>query len=425
MAKENQHPNLSSIQYYTIPFENPDFMLTKEILKKHHENRSVFHYYSYDFQVRKLDFKNEVLIVAVKLKNEPEERIYLKVTSSALLVSCSVDTHQDYLGLYAYNGLSQLIGHSSKYDFSNYYWPGFFSTERGASKYLDIGKDNFGVYVTLKSTYHSFIKPGCFLPEIKDGRNVQYDRLPPLNLNTIFDANEFYIGYCIAYDWNESKYRLHLPFLVPYYGYLTKNGENTKIYKGYITDDINVPLVFTSGQLALNNSCYEMMKSCEIQMDSKDLGDTVMAQKIKVLSLWHSVIETLAGEKIMYSARVGSLKWLKLRPTRRDMVKCSFGMERPELVFELHNKEGHYQIELFFKINGIVSSPSNYRTPHFFISGIESPSHFYLINSLQDYEVFKFFKKTNFKVNILKAHYMQFFRNFIEQLGNTYTLNKI
>src|SRR5690606_34801662 len=120
--------------FYRLPFEKGTFELTEQTLNLHSEFRKP--HYFYRIKVRNIHFRNQILTLGVKLEDESEKLIYLKVTQHELLVCCNVDTDPGYHSRYAYLGLLSLLDLMSSKCFKEYYWPDFFDAQTGKSKFL-------------------------------------------------------------------------------------------------------------------------------------------------------------------------------------------------------------------------------------------------------------------------------------------------
>lgn len=116
---------IPSMNFFHLPFTPNTRILTENTLNQYSEIRKPKKGY-FPIKIRKISFSNELLVIGVILDKEPEEMVYIKVTTSELLVSCSVDTHENYLSRYAYFALNQLMYYHTEYDFEDNYWPGFF-----------------------------------------------------------------------------------------------------------------------------------------------------------------------------------------------------------------------------------------------------------------------------------------------------------
>lgn len=149
-------------RFYKFPFENGNFKLTRVTLDSHSEFRKPNRTYL-SVDAKMISFKDDILIFSVRIAGDEEEFVFLKITQTHLLVTCSVDTDETYLSRYAYFLLDNYISYYHEKDFSEYYWPDFFDANTGKSKYLIIEKKGKSLSIKLKGKYWYFYKPGCLL----------------------------------------------------------------------------------------------------------------------------------------------------------------------------------------------------------------------------------------------------------------------
>ena len=84
---------IPSMNFFHLPFTPNTRILTENTLNQYSEIRKPKRGY-FPIKIRKISFCNELLVIGVILDKEPEELVYIKVTASELLISCSVDTHE-------------------------------------------------------------------------------------------------------------------------------------------------------------------------------------------------------------------------------------------------------------------------------------------------------------------------------------------
>jgi len=153
--------------FFSLPFSAGTRKLSLQTLDNHSDFRKPQRGYM-PVTVKESTFVNELLTLRVILEKEPEEKVYLKVTENALLVSCSVDTDESYLSRYAYFAIRNLISYRHEYDFEDYYWPGLFNAQTGRSRFLTIAKMRDKLICHLKIRYIGMFKPGQQFPLLSD-----------------------------------------------------------------------------------------------------------------------------------------------------------------------------------------------------------------------------------------------------------------
>jgi len=247
---------IPSSRLFKLPFEADTLKLTFDTLNNH----SAFRFTKgLTRMIRNVSFQNELLTIGIKIDNEKEERVYLKVTNRELLISCSVDTDENYLSRYAYFALHKLMNINDYCNFERYYWPDFFTSKNGKSKYLSIINDRNGLDITFKPDYVFFFKPGQELKmpttEIKFNRPLMVFMDKPF----VIKQQNNGIGLCFADTFQKSWHSNHNPFLIPYSGILTQNQNAIKTFTSFVTSESNEAfLQFSPMQIELYKICVKM-----------------------------------------------------------------------------------------------------------------------------------------------------------------------
>lgn len=422
MKKLTQIPNEES--FYRLPFEKGTFTLTEETLNKHSTHRKPE--YSFQIQVRNLNFRNEILTIGVKLEKEAEQKVYIKVRPGELLVSCSFDTDFSYLSRYAYFGLFSLIGYRSSLCFKEFYWPDFFDPQNGRSKFLKIYNDRRGMDIEIKSNYPHFYRPGDQLMEWFDEVKTR-ESIP---LNSIFQdelpLNDTILGYFLA-DTNMSSFHSnHFPFLVPFLGKLTTDKERIKGYIKFIQLESDLhPLLntTTSKQDELNEICFKMRELAHLRptrfWDPLKLNEDEIARGKQLFELWHEAIGILHTQKFTLYYFTRGLKILKEKPSRSWVRDYEFRKEFPQLLVKKIDKGDYFLLELCFKVNDKTYTPE-YPNTAFFINAKVDYKKIYLLRYFTDYQVVCFFAEHKYKFAILKCHYKDEILEFVNLLAERY-----
>ncbi|MEB2774619.1 hypothetical protein SYJ56_04835 [Algoriphagus sp. D3-2-R+10] len=411
--------------FFKLPFEPGTFKLTDKTLNQHSEF-SRFHHHYFRIKVRKISFRNEILTLGVKILEEAEERIFIKVTEKELWVRCSVDTDRTYLSRYAYFALIKIM-FLNYYNFERFYWPDFFDQSTGKSKFLDIINDRQGLDITLKSKYPHFYKPGDVLLKLSEQKTKVKIRETPTVLDEI-PQTDHAIGYFLVDTNLNSSHSNHFPFLVPYYGKLTKGKEAIKSYTSFLTDEADTQfLTFTPNQELLNEVCFKMKKIAPLEPTYCRIKEHVGIEEEKkgrlLFDLWHESLKLIISQRYFSYHFIYGMLYLKGKPRKSNVYGCRISQETPQLFFRKIDKKTHYQFELRFKILGKAYIPNESHT-EFFINYNKDPWTFHLLGSFQDYQVTSFFAKFKFKLGVLKAHYKDDLKDFADGLGRHYEIKE-
>ncbi|MEB2787304.1 hypothetical protein U3A59_21915 [Algoriphagus sp. E1-3-M2] len=313
------------------------------------------------------------------------------------------------------------------YNFDSLYWPDFFDQSTGRSKYLEIINDRQGLDVTLKPKYPCFYKPGFQLLKLsQEGFKRKFrDTSIHLVLDQISSTN-YAVGYCLVDTNLNSIHSNHFPFLVPYYGTLKKGNEAIKSYTLFLTSEEDTQLLsFTRNQEILNKVCFKMRELAPIRSSYFRRKETFNLEEQesgrRLFDLWHESLELIISQRFLSYHFSYGMSNLKRKPRRNRIYNCRISKETPELFFRKIDKKDYYQFELRFIILGKAYIPDE-SSAEFFINAKNDPWTFYLLDSFQDYQVTSFFAKHKFKLAVLKAHYKDDFKDFVDVIAKQYEI---
>ncbi len=419
--------NILSMNFFHLPFTPNTRILTENTLNQYSEIRKPKRGY-FPIKIRKISFSNELLVIGVILDKEPEELVYIKVTTSELLVSCSVDTHENYLSRYAYFSLNQLMYYYTEYNFEDYYWPGFFDQETGGSKYLMIHKSKDNLHVSSKVRYKGLYKPGKQLPIVsanivelrKAVHSIQEQ--PPRETHTV-------LGFCLADNNNERFRTNHYPFLIPYIGILNKAKTAVRSFTIYVLNEMQLAEIDLSDeQQNLVEICFDMKKialvaSPEYKEDARKLAEKRKRNQNnfnQLFELWQKALPLLSGRLYTQYSYTYGMRNVKGKPRRSYMTPCAFNNETPEICFLWKDMGDYYKLELRLMLQGKIHPLQYYFNTAFFAMLSYSPRKYVLLNSVDDSQLVSYFQQSQFQLLVLKKHYDGDFKNFVDQLRMVY-----
>jgi len=423
--------NIPLCNFFRLPFKPGTRILTEFTLNKYSEIREPRKDHL-SIKTRKIAFRNELLVIGVTLDSEPEEMVYIKATTSELLVSCSVDTHEDHLSRYAYFTLRQLMQYYCRYDFEDYYWPGFFDPATGACKYLITRKSKDNLRVSLKANYKGLYKPGQHLPTVSanvvERRAVtpQIPEQPPKN-------SQMVLGFCLA-NCNDERYRTnHYPFLIPYLGILNKAKTELRSFTTYVLNEMQLSGVeLTEEQYKLVELCFEMKKIAMVDspQHDADVHSIIEIQKqnqnnfTQLFKLWQRALPLLSGRLYTHYTYTFGMRNVKGKPERSSMIHCTFDHQTAEICFLWRDKGDYYQLELRLILDGKIHRLQYFNTAFFAMLSYK-PRKYVLLNAVADSELVTYFQQSHYQLLVLKKHYEGDFKDFVDQLRRIYSfINK-
>ena len=414
-------------EFYRLPFTPGTKILTKDILD-HYSNMRHFRKSGLAISVKKLSFSVDMLTVGIAINKGLQQRVYLKITSSELLVSCSVDTDESYLSFCAYLVLSNLTDLSGEFDFENYYWPGFFDEQTEKSKYLKIHSSKGNIVISPRLSYLGIFKPGNKLPVVLVNKLANAKIVPVLK-DVIPQDSNVVLGFCFADSHNSWRQCDHYPYLIPYTGILNKNKTTVSVFKAFISDDMNVTGIdFTDQQQRLIDICFAMKKiapiaSSEFIEGSQETWETQKQndQRFESLfELWQEAIPLLTGRLHTHYYYTRGIQNVKGKPKKSSMIPCDFRDGVPEICFLWKDKGEYYKLVMRFSFGKKIHNEYYFYNTDFFVQKSVCVKDYFLLKSVMDCEMVSFFQKRHYEFLILKDHYQGDCKHFIDQLRSAY-----
>ena len=418
-------------RFFKLPFKNGTRLLERKTLDSLSEFRPPKRGYP-SVNVKYLGFVNEMLTASISIEKEDVEMVYLKVTQDHLLISCSVDTDEFYLSRYAYFFLNKYLWFYHEKSFEDYYYPDFFDADNGTSKYLKIVSNSKGLTIKLKDPFRNLFKPGVSLPIIPLKNEARINIFLEPKLSDSLENDTPVIAYCILDPsnlherYNEEK---ELTLLITFTATLNNDKRNFKSLLTYLNSKtISDGLEFNSGQLNLNDICEEMWEnSLYFQMKKhkeENYSRTFSERKKLQFDLWKSALPQLVYERFMCYQWIYGLRYIRGKPTKKDIRFCQVAADIPQLKFFLIDKGEYYFLDLKFMVNGKLSNFAPIFNMFFFAAAEKEPMKFYLLGSMADAEVVSYFSKISFRLPVLKKHYDTHWEPFVTQIAQTYGLKK-
>jgi len=412
---------------YKLPFRVGSKILDRCTLDAHSEFRAPKRGYL-AVNVSKTAFTNGILTIIVKIEKEDAERVYIMVKDDHLLISCSTDTDSSYMSRHAYFCLDRFLWYYNERNFDEYYYPDFFD-ENGNSKYLISCKERGKFVIRFKKRYDNFFRPGMALPEVGSSVATRIPYPSPAMFCPEFSANEKVIGYCLLnpLNRNESEMYIEYPMLIPFTATLNLAGTALRSLTTYlipVRDQLHPEL--SDSQYNLNDICSEMLKISSYYL--KKQPDTISIdasdRKEILFTFWQEALPLLLEQQFVFYQNIYHLKYIKNKPVKKDINTCTISAAIPCLDFTLRDKGEYYIFELKFTLDKKRLNFTSSIIPRFFAASDCNPNLFYLLGSLAEAELVSFFARINFKMPILKAHYKEHFKTFVEQIRGIYGLRE-
>jgi hypothetical protein len=425
-------------RFYQVPLEKGSRVLSLAVLDQIAIDPIVIGLHSTFSVVKKpdlpviqsLSFDQGLLIVTVKLEKEEAVRVYIGVEYDCLLVSCSVDTDESYLGHYAYLTLRAMM-RSGYCDFQEYYWPACFALGNKRSSYVEVVKKPGGFAIALKKKFSGLFRPGDDLPDVTERAVVPRERL--LDKHAMARLAPVSIGYCFANTDLLNFHSNHYPFLIPYVFAATAYLKTVKSFKRFVFNANDVEGISLSPQQQeLNGICFAMKEIAPIRFSANgNLPETAAkvnavndANQLALFKLWNKALPLLMQQRFTHYFYSYGMRNVAGKPVMRDMKLVEFAMEVPVLSFVLRDEGDYYELELKIKVKGKLLHLNTDQPGLFLVCDSAKPYLWYLLEAEMDYKLVLFFSKVNFKVQVIKGHYREFFEGFVEGVERWYEVKR-
>ncbi|WP_406826263.1 hypothetical protein [Pedobacter sp. KACC 23697] len=415
-------------RFYQLPFEKGSRMLSLVVLESHTTCSTGK---KPDLPViQSRSFDQGLVTVQVKLDGEEALRVYLAVEYDHLLVSCSVDTDESYLGRYAYLTLRAMM-RGGYCDFQEYYWPACFALGNKRSSYVDVVKKTGGFIITLKKKFSGLFRPGDDLPDVTERVVVPRERLS--GKHDTARLAPVSIGYCFANTDLQHFHSNHYPFLIPYVFAATAYLKTVKSFKRFVLNPHDVEGISLSPQQEeLNSICFAMKELAAIRF-SANSNQPETAAKVKAVNdanqlalfkLWHKALPLLMQQRFTHYFYSYGLRNVTGKPVMRDMKLVDFTMEVPVLSFVLKDEGDYYELQLKLKVKGKSLHLNTDQPGLFLVCDRAKPYLWYLLEAEMDYKLIWFFSRVNFRVQVPKGYYSEFFEGFVEGVEKWYEVKR-
>lgn len=417
---------INPANFFRLPFRTGTRILTLATINQFTEFRKPNRGYHF-IRTRKIAYQNELLTLGVTIGSEPEEMIYLNIQETELMVTCRVDTEENYLSRYAYFAFCGLMYHDQEYDFEEYFWPGFFNRDTGLSNYLRISNVKGSLNISVKMRYKGLYKPGRTFPVVGAER-IEPRAKAPILVENPYTNEEILLGFCFA-DLNNERYKTyHYPFLVPYTCHLNKNSDTVKGFNAFVFSETDLPdFEITAAQQTLLDICFQMRALAPVErlidhQDPQDRQLLIARNKDKfnqLFELWHQAFPILSGSFYTHYFYTFGMRNVKGKPRKNDLYPCTFSNLTPQLVFLWKDLGAYYKLELRLLIAGDWYE-AHYFSSGFFVMTRDNYRNFFILNSIQDIEILKFFQQSHFRLLILKEHFVTECKDFVADLRKGY-----
>jgi len=148
------------------------------------------------------------------------------------------------------------------------------------------------------------------------------------------------------------------------------------------------------------------------------------ANQLALFKLWHKALPLLMQQRFTHYFYTYGLRNVNGKPVMRDMKLVDFTMEVPVLSFVLKDEGDYYELQLKLKVKGKSLHLNTDQPGMFLVCDRAKPYLWYLLEAEMDYKLVWFFSRVNFKVQVPKGYYSEFFEGFVEGVERWYEVKR-
>lgn len=403
--------------FYTIPFEQSNQRLTREMLEKHYpvpKGRRAHMGIHTEYKA----FKNGIVSVEVKAPDNSENVLFLHVGLNELDVACTCGMPGNKLCYHAYTGLHSLTWRDYL-EFDEYYWPGLMADDRIRNKFLITEVTKNWISIKPKPKYGNLFKS---MIGFEEGEHISIKKTT--TQSDIVIGGQEAIAYCLAYNVG-NRTNSFLPVLIPCLGLTSKNNKEIVSFKQFGRPDKPISnIAYTLNQQVLNEISYRQYDIAKAYNDFaiEEKKSAFADAKQNMLTLWEQAMPLLLNEKYNYGYYTYWLKYLKDKPRKAEIRDCKYSLERPVLSFTLKFHQDHFSLTGVASVNGDTLKFNH--KPHLFIFD-DLTELCYLMPSVQDDDLLMWVLSNNKRLTILKEDFTEFHNAFLAKVSSCYTVRFI
>lgn len=400
--------------FYTIPLENDNLILSKEILFKHYQRNNEEQHFRDRATVGTVSYSKDLFTIPVSLPKEKKSQLYVHIERYEIYIACDCGMPGQILCRHAYYGLFYLM-HYKDMNLKPYFWPGLLQEEKDGYKYLDVYVHGHHIDITPKKQFGNLYKVGVgFSTDDQLSFGIKKSAKDVL-------GNKEILGYAVIYS--SPGYRgSHYTFLCPFIGKTSKNGQSIKAYHQYLRRDKHFKhaLQLSNNQIMLNERCFDMFEIVKgAHKSNSDIKNLNWVEVVApLLNIWQkSLTQLLQETNVVACHNYYGLKYWEDKPKKIDMHPCKITSDKITISFVLKQRKED------FILTPTISTPLGVITDYSKISLFiidNATNKFFLVNSVQDEMLLNWLKLYSFRLTILKDHMIDFQSRFLNQINDCY-----
>lgn len=421
MAKKKQDAtNLqlrNAADFYIVPLENDQYILTGEALKKCIDPRTLKAHGWFYPTLKFISFKDGKLEL-LNSSNKVSHKLSIIIEKDKLHVACSCAMQVEKLCQHAYKALDRLLSYDDSTDYFEKYSPnGLAEIALANKKYFEFKYEGDGLTIKPKEELGSIYD----LKEKVAAEELNALMALPAKLPLQNDKPK---EVSVCYILMVARRNNMLPFLIPCLGKLNKAGTEIKGFNKFLSGiEKENDALLTDEQRTLNRICLDMWRHVEILGDIAiymDMSDDDKHRLSILFELWQKAL-LLLQKQYVFKHPFFFTRYLKRKPWKSYIEDIEIKLETPSIQFQLIDKGAFYQLEMKPFLNGKVIRNFELITTFF----IQQDEDIYMLSSQRDAAISEWMRKSGGRITIFKQHFTEFENIILKLLRKHYPVEFI
>lgn len=405
----NNNPAPKNNTPCSIRFQNKDYQLTTEQLRKQVSNKIVAANNWHPATLKFVSFKDGKLQL-LNSCNKLSYKLFLQILEGRLQATCSCGNGSAVICTHVYGALRTIIWQLGEHYFEKLQPDGAIPLAFVYKNHFDKKECKAGLDVSVRPELESVFKLDQRLASVDVSSMLT---LPvsapvpfmPLSNKTYKDARDEAIGYLLIIPFRNR----FLPFVVPCAGKLIKSKTGIKTFYDFLSGaKKQYNHLLTDGQKELNTACFELWKLAE-KLPGHILEDhevkKITDNRLLVFEAWCKMLALLKQQSFIYSYFLYRTEELKKgRPAKGRTRQIQIASETPELRFVLTDCGAFYQLAMDVLVKGEPLTDYEADTTFFISQGLT----IYLLPSLRDAAIAQWMDHSGGMLTVFKEHFPQF-----------------
>lgn len=420
------NPAPENITPCTIHFQNKEYQLTVEQLRKQIGNKIVIVNNWHSATLKFISFKDGRLEL-LNSCNKLSFKLILQIQKGRLLATCSCGNTPPVFCDHVFGALRTILWDLGEHYFEKLQPNGAIPLAFAHKNYFDKKECKAGLDVSVRPELESVFKlhqrvTTAYLPAMLSLPISAPVPCIPLAPKADKNTRDEAVGYLLIIPTRNR----FLPFVVPCAGKLIKNKTGIKTFYDFLSGaKKQYNHLLTGEQKELNTACFQLWKLAE-KLPGHIIEDRevkkVTDSRLLVFEAWRKMITLLQQQSFVYSYFLYRTEELKKgRPAKKRTLHIQISSETPDIRFLLADHGSFYQLEMQVLVKGEPLAEYEADTTFFISQG----QIIYLLPSLRDAAIAQWMDRSGGMITVFKEHFPQFEQDILNPIRQCYAVKMV